>query len=101
MGVAVEDSNWQLALSVFWMIFLAELGDKTQVATLLLAADRPGARWVVFAGAATALVLTSLIGVLAGGLVSQYLPERAVRIVAATAFIVIGLWTLRSALLPP
>ena len=94
----MEAADLKLAMTVFWMIFIAELGDKTQVATLLLAADRPAARWVVFAGAASALVLSSAIGVLAGGWVAHYLPEKTVRVVAALTFIVIGLWTLAKTL---
>ena len=94
----MEAADLKLALSVFGLIFLAELGDKTQIATLLLAADRPGQRWAVFAGAAAALVLSTLIGVLAGGWVTHYLPERTVHIAAGLLFIVIGLWTLAKAL---
>src|SRR5690349_10643772 len=74
---AMDDQSYgQLALTVFWMIFVAELGDKTQIATLLLAADRPGAKWVIFCAAVAALALATLIGVLAGGWVSHYLPEK-------------------------
>ncbi|HUS25423.1 MAG TPA: TMEM165/GDT1 family protein [Candidatus Binatia bacterium] len=91
-------SYWQLLVAVFWSVFVAELGDKTQVATLLFASDQPGARWVVFAGAASALVLSTLIGVLAGGWLGQHVPARMVKLVAALAFIVIGLVTLRGAL---
>jgi len=57
----------KLAASVFGIVFLAELGDKTQLATLLFAAKSPGNLLAVFAGAAFALVVASAIGVLASG----------------------------------
>ena len=87
----------KILLTVFGTIFLAELGDKTQLATLLFAADKAVNKWVVFAGASLALILASGLGVLAGGLVSQYVPEKALHYVAGIGFILIGLWTLLSA----
>ena len=88
----------ELALGVFWMIFLAELGDRTQVTTLLMAADQPTQRLAVFAGAATALVLATAIGVLAAGWVGHYVPEKALHVGVALVFIAYGLWTLAKAL---
>ncbi|KPK57089.1 MAG: hypothetical protein AMJ59_20595 [Gammaproteobacteria bacterium SG8_31] len=82
---------------VFGTIFVAELGDKTQLATLLFAADKEVSRWIVFLGASAALVLTSAIGVLAGGLVSQVVSPRHLSIVAGIGFIAIGLWSLWTA----
>ena len=82
---------------VFGTIFVAELGDKTQLATLLFAADKEVSRWTVFLGASAALVLTSAIGVLAGGLVSQVVSPRHLSIVAGIGFIAIGLWSLWTA----
>ena len=81
-------------LTVFGVVFLAELGDKTQLATLLFAADKEVSKWLVFIGASLALIATSAIGVLAGGLVAEYVDERTLRYVAGAAFILIGLWTL-------
>jgi putative Ca2+/H+ antiporter (TMEM165/GDT1 family) len=81
-------------LTVFATVFVAELGDKTQLATMLFAADRTASKLAVFAGAALALVLTSAIGVLAGGVVSAYVTERQLRYVAGLGFIGIGLYTL-------
>jgi putative Ca2+/H+ antiporter (TMEM165/GDT1 family) len=95
----IEAADLKLAFMVFWMIFIAELGDKTQVATLLLAADRPAARWVIFAGAASALVLSSAIGVIAGGWISHYLPERTVQFFAGVTFAIVGLWMVLKTLL--
>ena len=83
-----------LFLTVFGTVFLAELGDKTQIATLLFAAKSPGALVTVFIGAATALVLTSAIGVAAGGLVSAYLNPKYLTYGAGLGFVAIGVWTL-------
>lgn len=78
---------------VFVAIFVAELGDKTQLATLLFATDKAASKWLVFCAAAAALVVSSAIGVLAGGFVSQYVSERLLRYIAGAGFIAIGLWT--------
>jgi putative Ca2+/H+ antiporter (TMEM165/GDT1 family) len=86
--------DWKLLLSTFGLVFLAELGDKTQLATLLYAAEAPHARPTVFAAAAAALVLTSALGVLAGGLVSTWLGPRLLRWLAGAGFLAIGLWIL-------
>ncbi len=82
---------------VFGTIFIAELGDKTQLATLLFAADRAADKWLVFVGASTALVLTSAIGVMAGGLLTQVVSPRHLSIIAGLGFIGIGVWSLWTA----
>jgi putative Ca2+/H+ antiporter (TMEM165/GDT1 family) len=80
---------WQTFLSTFFLIFLAELGDKTQLSVLLLAAqDRPV--WGVFLGSAGALILSSLLGVLLGGTLSRYLPAFYLQKGAGIAFVIIG-----------
>jgi putative Ca2+/H+ antiporter (TMEM165/GDT1 family) len=84
----------KLFATVFGTIFLAELGDKTQLATLLYAADAPAARLTVFVAAASALVLTSALGVLAGGVISAWASPRVLRWVAGAGFVAIGLWIL-------
>jgi putative Ca2+/H+ antiporter (TMEM165/GDT1 family) len=84
----------KLAATVFGIVFLAELGDKTQLATLLFAAKTPGSLLVVFIGASLALVVASAIGVLAGGLVAQYLSPRVLSYIAGTGFVIIGAWTI-------
>jgi putative Ca2+/H+ antiporter (TMEM165/GDT1 family) len=86
----------KLFLTVFGSVFVAELGDKTQLATLLYAADAPHARLTVFAAAAaaSALVLTSGLGVLAGGLVAEWVSPRLLRWVAGAGFVAIGPWIL-------
>ena len=86
----------KLAMTVFGVVFLAELGDKTQLATLLFAAKSPENLVIVFLGASLALILASAIGVLAGGLVAQYVSPTVLSYVAGAGFIVIGIWTIWS-----
>jgi len=86
--------DWKVLGLVFGTVFLAELGDKTQLATLLFAADKDVSKWLVFLGASAALIATSALGVLGGTLVSQYVSERALHTIAGVGFIVIGAWTL-------
>jgi putative Ca2+/H+ antiporter (TMEM165/GDT1 family) len=90
----VHAVDYKILLTVFSVVFVAELGDKTQLATLLFAADREVSKLTVFAGASLALIVASGIGVLAGGLISEYVSEKILRYVAAAGFIGIGIWTL-------
>ena len=80
--------------TVFGIVFLAELGDKTQLATLLFASKAPGNLIAVFVGASAALVLASAIGVLAGSVISQYASPKLLSYVAGVGFLIIGAWTL-------
>jgi putative Ca2+/H+ antiporter (TMEM165/GDT1 family) len=84
----------RLFATVFGTIFVAELGDKTQLATLLYASDASASRWTVFAAAGAALLVTSAIGVAAGSFVSQWLSARTLSRLAGIGFIAIGVWTL-------
>jgi putative Ca2+/H+ antiporter (TMEM165/GDT1 family) len=84
----------KLFATVFATVFLAELGDKTQLATLLYAADAKTSKWTVFAGAALALVLTSALGVAGGALISRHVSEKVLHWVAGIGFILVGVWTL-------
>jgi putative Ca2+/H+ antiporter (TMEM165/GDT1 family) len=84
----------KVLFTVFIAVFIAELGDKTQLATLLFAADKQVPKSTVFIGAATALILTTAIGVVAGGAISRYFSEKTLHILAGAGFIGIGLWTL-------
>jgi putative Ca2+/H+ antiporter (TMEM165/GDT1 family) len=86
----------KLFATVFGTIFVAELGDKTQLATLLYASDAAHPKLTVFAASAAALVLASGLGVLAGSLVSDYVNPTALRWVAGLGFIGVGLWVLVS-----
>ena len=79
-----------LLLSTFLTIFIAELGDKTQLATLTISgtSNKPLA---VFLGSSTALVLASLLGALAGGSISKFVPEIVLKSIAAVTFFIIGI----------
>ena len=88
---------WKTFLTVFITVFLAELGDKTQLATLLFASRSPSALLTIFFAAAGALVITSAIGVAAGALLADYVNPKYLSYVAGVGLIVIGLWTLVSA----
>jgi Ca2+/H+ antiporter, TMEM165/GDT1 family len=81
--------DWRIFLTTFGVIFLAEMGDKTQLAAMTMAAEskRP---WMVFIGAALALTAVSAIGVVAGTLIGNYVPLIWVKRGAAVAFIAIG-----------
>lgn len=85
-------------LVIFGTVFLAELGDKTQLAAVLFASDKQHAALWVFAAASAALVASTAIGVAAGSLLSHYVNTRHLSIVAGVGFIAIGAWTLWSAL---
>lgn len=76
-------------LSAFGLVFIAELGDKTQLATMLLAAQEKSPL-VVFLGSAAALVMSSLVGVLAGAALTRIVPESLLRSGAGVLFIVLG-----------
>jgi putative Ca2+/H+ antiporter (TMEM165/GDT1 family) len=79
----------RVTLTTFGIIFLAEMGDKTQLAAMTMAADSKKP-WAVFIGASLALAAVSALGVLVGSVVGDYVPLVWVKRVAATAFIVIG-----------
>ena len=78
-----------LLISTFLTVFLAELGDKTQLATVALSgtSDRPLA---VFLGSSSALVLASLLGAIAGGSIASLIPTEWLQLVAAVGFLIIG-----------
>jgi putative Ca2+/H+ antiporter (TMEM165/GDT1 family) len=75
-------------------VFLAKLGDKTQLATLLFAARESSSLWTVFIAASLALIATSAIGVAAGGLVSSYVNPKYLSYAAGAGFVLIGAWTI-------
>lgn len=75
--------------STFVTIFLAELGDKTQVTTLLISAESSNL-WIVFLGAAAALITTSLIGVTLGHWLSRHIPPRRLEIASGLVLLMIG-----------
>lgn len=82
---------------VFGTVFLAELGDKTQLATVLFASKPDVSLVTVFIGASLALILSSLLAVAAGSVISQYVNPRYLSYIAGAGFIVIGIWTIAQA----
>jgi putative Ca2+/H+ antiporter (TMEM165/GDT1 family) len=86
----------RLFATVFMTIFVAELGDKTQLATLLYASDMDHPKLTVFMAAASALVLTSALGVAAGAVISEFVNPKALRWIAGAGFIGVGIWVLLS-----
>ena len=84
-------------LTVFSTVFLAELGDKTQLATFLYASDADRSKLVVFLAAASALVVTSAIGVALGSVVAQYVNPRMLSYLAGAGFVIIGILTIARA----
>jgi putative Ca2+/H+ antiporter (TMEM165/GDT1 family) len=86
--------DWKILSTVFIAVFIAELGDKTQLATMLFAADKDISKWTVFWGASMALIATSALGVLAGATLAEYMNTKYLHYVAGLGFIAIGLWTL-------
>ena len=86
--------NWSAFLTIFSSVFVAELGDKTQLSTLAFASDGRTSRLSVFLASSLALVTTSALGVLAGSLLGKALSPTLLRYLAGSAFIVIGLYTL-------
>ena len=86
--------DWKTFSLVFGTVFLAELGDKTQLATLLFASKVNASLWTIFIAGSIALVLTTAIGVSAGALLSRYVDPRHLSYAAGVGFILIGAWTL-------
>lgn len=83
--------------AVFVTMFLAELGDQTQLATLLFAADTKGSPPRCILAASGALVLSSFLAVLVGGQLTEYVSPRMLKLVAGLGFIGIGIWVLLDA----
>ncbi len=84
----------KLIATVFVTIFVAEIADKTQIATLLYASNVQHSKLAVFIGSALALMVASGIAVLAGVGLSNWIDERLMARVAGMAFILVGIWTI-------
>ncbi len=78
-----------LLISTFLTVFIAELGDKTQLATLTISgtSNKP---FAVFLGSSSALVFASFLGALTGGSISSFLPEVVLKSIASITFLIIG-----------
>ena len=81
-------------LVMFITVFLAELGDKTQLATMLFAAGRQLSPWLIFLASASALVSSAAIAVLFGTMAAQHLADLPLRLFAGLGFVAIGMWTI-------
>ena len=86
--------NLRLLATVFGTVFLAELGDKTQLATLLFASRAGTSLLGVFLAASLALVAATALGVLAGAAIASHVEPRHFSYVAGAGFILIGVWTI-------
>ena len=87
---------WKVFATVFTTVFLAEIGDKTQLATMLFAAEAKTNKWVIFAGSALALTCAAAIGVMVGAQLERFISPRTLKLVAGVGFIAIGIWTMWS-----
>ena len=79
---------------IFISVLIAEMGDKTQLATFGFATNSDNSKFFVFAASALALVVSSAIAVMFGGLITNYIGEKTLSAISGVLFIIIGLWTL-------
>ncbi len=86
--------NFKIFLTIFTTVLLAELGDKTQLATMLFATNKEHSKLTVFFASALALVFASAIAVLLGNQISKYVSPKTLSIVAGIGFIIVGVWTI-------
>lgn len=87
-------------ITIFLSVFIAELGDKTQLATALFAAEGDRPRWLVFLASSSALVASAGVATIAGSVARQFVEGPALKLIAGGGFIVIGAFILWSALKP-
>ncbi|MDX1461192.1 MAG: TMEM165/GDT1 family protein [Xanthomonadales bacterium] len=86
--------DWKWFFSIFGSVLLAEMADKTQLATVLFAAGRPGGKLIVFAAAALALVTATAIAVAFGSALANYIEPRMMSVSAGVIFIGLGVYML-------
>ena len=86
--------DWKILATVFVAVFIAEMGDKTQLATMLFASDKEVSKWMIFFGASLALLIATGINVMVGGALSNFVSEKYLHYFAGAGFVIIGLWTL-------
>ncbi len=92
--------NLKLLVSTFFLIFLAELGDKTQLAVMARAATGGDGRWTVFVAASAALVLSTILAVFGGALLNRWVPELYIKCASGALFIIFGVIILFHTLWP-
>lgn len=80
----------KILITTFFLVFLAELGDKTQLATMLMA-TKSKSIWTVFIGSSVALIASSLLGVLAGSFITKHIPACYIHAASGLGFIIIGI----------
>jgi putative Ca2+/H+ antiporter (TMEM165/GDT1 family) len=86
--------DWRVFGLVFTSVFIAELGDKTQLATMLFATDKDTSKLIIFLAASAALIVASGLGVLVGSFLSDYINPKYLNYLAGVGFIAIGTFTL-------
>jgi len=86
--------DWKVFAIIFGAVFITELGDKTQLATMLFASDKEVSKLTVFIAASFALIVATALGVLAGSLLSEYINEKYLHYIAGAGFVAIGIFTL-------
>lgn len=89
--------DWKIFITIFISVFIAELGDKTQLATMLFATDKEVSKYTVFLAASAALIVATAIGVLAGSVFSAYINEKYLHYIAGAGFMLIGGYILYNA----
>ena len=89
----MQDFFWKTFFTVAVSVFLAELGDKTQLATVMFSANKETSKWAVFLGSAVALVCASAIGVAVGAQLEKVISPELLKRIAGVGFVVIGIWT--------
>ena len=82
--------DWKLFITTFWLVFLAELGDKTQLTAMVMTA-KSHKIWTVFLSASLALILVTLLGVLISDALTSFVPEDIIKKVSGILFLLIGL----------
>lgn len=83
----------KVIITTFWLVFIAELGDKTQLQTMLLSAKNHSP-YPVFVGASLALICSTILGVFAGTYITKYIPPNYIQNAAGILFIIMGVLTL-------
>jgi putative Ca2+/H+ antiporter (TMEM165/GDT1 family) len=83
-------------LTIFLTVFIAEIGDKTQLATMLFSTDTGVSRFGVFLAASAALVASSALAVIAGEMIGRVVAPSVLKTIAGVGFIAVGIWTLFS-----
>lgn len=86
--------DYSTLLTVFTTVFLAEIGDKTQLATICYSAKCEEGKFLIFLGSSLALVLSSALGVWMGGFINQFLNPKYLTWAAGAGFILVGIWTI-------